>query len=262
MESTTDRTIGLIELAWSDKREAIQRLLNGDCMINDDAIYNYALLIQNRSSNAGGKLPVVKIFSTNFFDLWARYSNLDAATLKRRVGAKRFVPHQFDKVVFPIHRNGNHWGVLCVNVRDTRIEYYDSLAYQLPHQEINIVNQFFQLFNKSLDSFTVVNVHYPKPQQNNGIDCGVYLLKYCDFVSIDYDTQYISQDVIPVFRRQIAYELLVEELLPRNTGPPYVPPSIVFEDIPRQVIEPLTEQLGIQAQRKRRKRVSDIIDLT
>ncbi|KAI5317054.1 hypothetical protein L3X38_036761 [Prunus dulcis] len=46
------------------------------------------------------------------------------------------------------------------------------------------------------------------PQQVGGGDCGMYILKYCDFLTSNVDLANISHDAIPFYRLNLAVQLL------------------------------------------------------
>ncbi|CAB4299910.1 unnamed protein product [Prunus armeniaca] len=46
------------------------------------------------------------------------------------------------------------------------------------------------------------------PQQVGGGDCGMYILKYCEFLPSNVDLAKISHDAMPLYRLKLAVQLL------------------------------------------------------
>ncbi|KAL6560688.1 SUMO1 sentrin specific peptidase 1 [Orobanche gracilis] len=46
------------------------------------------------------------------------------------------------------------------------------------------------------------------PQQNNGSDCGLFTLKYIEFLQGNVDVGKITSEHIPMWRKKLAAELL------------------------------------------------------
>ena len=89
-----------------------------------------------------------------------------------------------DKVLFPIHFPG-HWSLACVNLRDHRLEYYDSLMCSRRKLLVmNTLRDFLQGLHQKLYSKPLpwlLKRHSPAfvppdlPQQDNANDCGVFV---------------------------------------------------------------------------------------
>ena len=98
----------------------------------------------------------------------------------------------YRRVFVPVHVHGNHWCLGCVHVAERRIEYYDSLG--------GSNDTFFSTMRQYLaDEYAAHHsgaaplpadywsCHCPAniPRQDNGSDCGVFTLKFADFLSHD-----------------------------------------------------------------------------
>ena len=96
----------------------------------------------------------------------------------------------YRRVFVPVHVHGNHWCLGCLNVEARRIEYYDSLG--------GSNDTFFHTMRQYLSDEWAAHhpqqpplqlsdwtTHCPKhiPRQDNGSDCGVFTLKFADYLS-------------------------------------------------------------------------------
>ena len=62
-----------------------------------------------------------------------------------------------------------------------------------------------------VSSFKVVHVE-SIPQQDNNSDCGMFLLKYMDYLSRGENLTFSCNDM-PYYRRRMVYELLHHEIM-------------------------------------------------
>ena len=56
------------------------------------------------------------------------------------------------------------------------------------------------------------------PEQLNGCDCGVFMLKYAEYMSREAEFSF-TQHHMPYFRQQIVYEIISKKLL-NQVDPP------------------------------------------
>ena len=128
----------------------------------------------------------------------------------------------YSRVFIPVHVHGNHWCLGCVSVGSRRIEYLDSLGGD------NAV--FFSTLRAYLaDEWAA---HHPQspaldlsrwsdsrpaalPRQYNGSDCGVFTLKFADFLSLDAASSALPFTAADMayFRHRIALEISLQTVL-------------------------------------------------
>eukprot|EP00158_Paraphelidium_tribonemae_P002420 Partr_v1_DN25352_c2_g2_i4_m21769 putative specific peptidase len=107
------------------------------------------------------------------------YPNLkDPGYEKVKRWTKSFDLFELDLVLFPVHL-GMHWCCGCIDMKNKRIEYYDSL-HGLDSEYFKIIrsylqDEFLDKHNKVLD-LSDWTEYVPKdiPAQMNGFDCGVF----------------------------------------------------------------------------------------
>ncbi len=139
-----------------------------------------------------------------------------------------------DKMIFPILNErckGLHWTVVCIDFRYQRIEYYDSMAEShrsfamtvtqyiknyLIHEhrerkELLVGHKKYQELN--IDEWSVHLTDKNVPQQGNVSDCGIFALKYCDWLADDEQADFgFSQQNMCYFRKRIKADILTGEL--------------------------------------------------
>ena len=103
----------------------------------------------------------------------------------------------YRRVFVPVHVHGNHWCLGCLDMDQRRISYYDSLG--------GSNDTFFSTMRQYLvDEYAAhhgptSSCHHPPPplpiqqwsqhcpkhipRQDNGSDCGVFTLKFADYLS-------------------------------------------------------------------------------
>jgi Ulp1 family protease len=115
----------------------IHRLQKGE-WLNDEIINYYLSMIKERSFNptkvhhskyspqrTSTHLPRVFTFNTFFYSLLSArgYAGVRRWTKKAKVNL-----FELDRVVIPINKGGFHWILVIVNIKEKRIEYYDSMG--------------------------------------------------------------------------------------------------------------------------------------
>eukprot|EP00854_Cymbomonas_tetramitiformis_P012207 gene12208-14418_t len=106
---------------------------------------------------------------------------------------------------------GNHWVLAVITIMDKRIEYYDSMGGLditcLPNLRSYITMEFANKC-QNLDAMTWPQVRVRDiPHQQNGIDCGVFMLTYADYSNRGRAFTF-SQENIPHIRKCIVAQIL------------------------------------------------------
>ena len=148
-------------------------------------------------------------------------------------------------MIFPINHHNTHWTLGCVNIRDKKIEYYDSMGGSSDNFN-KIMKQYIQdewndkivLGNtknrrnninknrnnsnnnnsgKSVKKFDISeweceNRGNSIPQQNNSYDCGVFTCKFADWISDDLWPDFQQSNIL-YFRQRMSAELLTAQLV-------------------------------------------------
>jgi len=202
--------------------------------LNDEVVNFWLGLVQERSHKRASctKYPEkhkAKVFIMNSF-FWTRLHNTGVYTYKNvrrwtkksklmRIGLETIF--DLDKFLIPVHITNTHWCAGVINFKKKRIEYYDSLGRGN--------EKFFKFFRRylldecrdkkgmefCLDGF---QDFFPRdaPQQGNGSDCGVFMLKYLEWACECRDPRGpdgFSQENMGYFRRRMLVEIIQSKLL-------------------------------------------------
>ena len=144
-----------------------------------------------------------------------------------------------DKILVPVHlKREVHWIMGCINLKDKRFEVYDSMCAAATFRNLGIpetsiaarVRKHKQLAQKVAENMrkwlrdetkertgedidlATWDIYIPGPQcpqQDNGVDCGVFALKFADAIGRGLEvTQQKgwTPHIISIFRDRLALE--------------------------------------------------------
>ncbi|KAK6122612.1 hypothetical protein DH2020_043648 [Rehmannia glutinosa] len=116
-----------------------------------------------------------------------------------------------EKIFVPIHKE-IHWCLAVINKKDEKFQYLDSLK-GVDSQVMNVLARYYvdevkdkcgkDISVSSWEKEFVTNL----PGQENGFDCGMFMIKYTDFYSRDVGLCF-NQGHMPYFRRRTSKEIL------------------------------------------------------
>ncbi|XP_044976016.1 ubiquitin-like-specific protease ESD4 isoform X2 [Hordeum vulgare subsp. vulgare] len=192
-------------------REILQ-CLNDKHWLNDEVINLYLELLKERELREPTKFLKCHFFNTFFYKKLINggydYKAVWRWTMKRKLGYNLI---DCDKIFVPIHKEV-HWCLAVINIRDKKFQYLDSLGSMdmnaLKILARYLVDEVKDKIGKHIDVLSwkhegVQNL----PLQENGWDCGMFMLKYIDFYSRDMGLTF-GQKHMPYFRRRTAKEIL------------------------------------------------------
>jgi len=119
-----------------------------------------------------------------------------------------------DYVIIPIHMNENHWCLAVINMKDKRIEYYDSMGGKnytcVKYLQQYIVDEYKTKRDDELDisDWRVYTPGGTIPQQDNIYDCGVFMCQFAETIGSGNSIQYISQQDMPYYRKRMLLEII------------------------------------------------------
>ncbi|KAL0545073.1 hypothetical protein IC582_020213 [Cucumis melo] len=128
-----------------------------------------------------------------------------------------------DYVYSPFNVHGNHWVLLCLDLVSCQVKVWDSLPSLTTAEEMtNILLLIRELLPKLLDStgffdrrgrsstykepWPVVIVD-SIPLQRNNSDCGVFTIKYFEYIAAGVGLDTLCQENMSYFRKQLAFQL-------------------------------------------------------
>lgn len=177
--------------------------------LNDEIINFYMNLLMERSQLDG--YPTVYAFNTFFY---TKLLNSGHSALKR--WTRKVDIFAYDMLLIPVHM-GMHWCLAVIDFRHKKIQYYDSMGGQ-NDECLNALRTYLQdeRMDKKKEEFdmsgwtleTVKNI----PHQMNGSDCGMFALKYAEYITRDAKINF-TQGHMPYFRRRMVFEILKKQLL-------------------------------------------------
>ncbi|EER24556.1 sentrin/sumo-specific protease, putative [Coccidioides posadasii C735 delta SOWgp] len=179
--------------------------------LNDEIINAYLALIIDYARRSSGNLgrhhqPKHHAFNTFFYSSLRDkgYESVRRWASRAKIGGPALL--RVESVFVPIH-NHAHWTLMVVKPAVRTIEHFDSLggsssAYVAKIKEWlrgELGNLFVEEEWRVLPSTS--------PQQNNGSDCGVFLLTTAKLVALEQPLSYGPRD-IPAIRKRIVAELM------------------------------------------------------
>ena len=125
-------------------------------------------------------------------------------------------------ILHPRHLPGRpereHWVLFCCDTEDGMINVFDSLNQKSSEKEAKKVAKSLTNYcsSKGMNKIWSVNSIRPKtPQQENGIDCGVFTCAFARYLvqKTKFD---FTQEHIPYLRLLISYELKINGFFPHQ----------------------------------------------
>lgn len=183
------------------KREDILRL--SDCKLLNDEIINFYFQLVTEVATCR-----VYAFNTFFFPL------LKNGYRRVQNWTRRIDLFSFDKIIIPIHLS-LHWCLAVLNIRDQRIEYYDSLNGRDPCSALfkdYLETEHQSKKNQPIDLSSWQAIQYLDiPQQNNGYDCGVFACQFARCASQDKPFSFKQADM-PYLRNRMVVEIVQRKI--------------------------------------------------
>ncbi|KAL8508275.1 hypothetical protein ACS0TY_018748 [Phlomoides rotata] len=106
----------------------------------------------------------------------------------------------------------SHWIALRVDIQERKIEVYNSIGRVINRENISAIeNVLPKLICDKLDktyglqSFSIVSIACP--QQSNGFDCGMFTVKFIEFLLAGKDVSLIRPDYMREWRKKLAADI-------------------------------------------------------
>ncbi|CAM8988305.1 unnamed protein product [Rhodiola kirilowii] len=192
--------------------EAI-RCLRPRTWLNDEVINLYLELLKEREQREPEKFLHCHFFNTFFFKKLTKgeggydFKAVRRWTTQRKLG---YSLADCDMIFVPIHLDV-HWCMAVINKRDQKFQYLDSLGGQ-DHVALKRLAQYYvdevkDKSGKDIDMSKWKLEVVAAPRQQNGFDCGVFMIKYADFLSRGLELLF-SQEHMHYFRERTIKEIL------------------------------------------------------
>ncbi|KAL4914862.1 hypothetical protein BDW62DRAFT_213152 [Aspergillus aurantiobrunneus] len=180
--------------------------------LNDEVINSYLALIidylRREANNAGRHdKPLYHAFNSFFFSNLRDkgYDSVRRWATRAKIGGEDLL--KVKTVFIPVH-NSAHWTLIVVNPVERTIEHFDSLG-SLSHRHIEIVKTWLrgELGGRYVDDEWTV-LPSESPQQDNGSDCGVFLLSTAKAVAVNMQPLSYGAGDTRLLRQKIVAELM------------------------------------------------------
>ncbi|KAE8378132.1 hypothetical protein BDV26DRAFT_262120 [Aspergillus bertholletiae] len=180
--------------------------------LNDEVINSYLALIvdylrRTNHNNGRGDKPRFHAFNTFFFSNMRDkgYQSVRRWANRAKIGGTSLL--DVDTVFVPVH-NSAHWTLIVIKPLERTIEHFDSLG-SLSHRHVGVMKDWLR--NELGPNYVEEEwriLPSVSPQQDNGSDCGVFLLSTAKAVAIGLEPlSYCARDIV-LLRKKIVAELM------------------------------------------------------
>ncbi|CAN6894181.1 unnamed protein product [Brassica oleracea] len=199
----------------------VLQCLTPSAWLNDEVINVYLELLKERETRDPKNYLKCHFFNTFFYKKLVSDSGYNFKAVRRWTTQRKLGYALIDcdmasflflvQIFVPIHR-GVHWTLAVINNRDRKFLYLDSLN-GVDSKILNVLSKYVgdeakEKSGKDIDvSSWEMEFVEGIPQQQNGYDCGMFMLKYIDFFSRGLGLCF-SQEHMPYFRLRTAKEIL------------------------------------------------------
>jgi sentrin-specific protease 1 len=192
--------------------EMLQCLRPG-AWLNDEVINLYLELLKEREKREPKKFLKCHFFNTFFYKKINGRSGYDYKSVRRWTTQRKLGYSLFDcdKIFVPIHKDV-HWCLAVISKKEEKFQYLDSLRGR--DKEVMkvlakyIVDEVKDKNGKDIDVDSWKHEYVEDlPDQENGFDCGMFMIKYIDFYSRNVGLCF-NQEHMPYFRLRTAKEIL------------------------------------------------------
>ena len=183
--------------------------LTGLNWLNDEIINFYMNLICERSKTVDN-WPTTYAFNTFFYPKIVEKGHAAVKRWTRKVDI-----FSFDLLLVPVHL-GVHWCLATVDLKNKGIHYYDSMGGDnkrcLEALREYLQEEHVDKKRTPLDTsgYRLV-IEKDIPQQQNGSDCGMFTLKFAEYLSRNARITFDQEDM-PYFRNRMIYEIVAGDI--------------------------------------------------
>lgn len=183
----------------------LTQLTSNNAWIGTSIVQFWLALLEWYINSPPNNNPKIFIVHSWFIDLLknGKHKSNELAKIIKRKTNGQMTAIDFNLLFIPVNENNTHWTLAVIDNRDRKIRYYDSLLEQkndqFRKQVLDLIVE--NLKQCSLDGYEIEIVK-TMPQQPNGTDCGLYMLKVADLLAQQKPLEF-DQTNISAFRKQI-----------------------------------------------------------
>lgn len=201
----------LIAIADTPITRLTMQRMKDEKLLNDELINAYMELINKRSAT-NSSLPKVYCVNTFFLNKLAPKGDYCYENVKRWL--KNIDLFSYDLIMVPVNVNNNHWCLAVINLKQEKLEYYDSLQLGDTGQILEHLRRWLKDRIEGSESkpkldpdHLTKDIHTDIPLQTNAIDCGVFTCQYANSLARGSTLEF-RQSQIPAMRRQMIVDFL------------------------------------------------------
>ncbi|KAD4178559.1 hypothetical protein E3N88_27150 [Mikania micrantha] len=192
----------------------VLQCLSPQALLNDEVINVYLELLKERENRKPKKFIKCHFFNTFFYKkLISGHTGYDYKSVSRWTTQKKlgYSLLECDKIFVPIHKE-MHWCLAVINKKEEKFQYLDSLG-GADEKVLRMLAKYItdEVKDKTGECIDVASWEQEfvtdLPGQENGYDCGMFMIKYADFYSRGIGLCF-SQEHMPYFRLRTAREIL------------------------------------------------------
>ena len=130
-------------------------------------------------------------------------------------------------IFIPINHNQNHWLMIHVNLNTKQIEQYDSLSRHTNKNYATIIQDYLSQILKTTKHKWQTKQE-TIPQQNNGYDCGMYVLGNVQKILNPQQTQNTQpsrERLLTIINTGIMDTIFTENYIPTQSEPKTLKPT-------------------------------------
>lgn len=188
--------------------------LSPGAWLNDEVINFFLKLLRNTTngcySHSTYFLPTLMSNQSRTYN----YRNVSRWTKRGKNKCDLFSQRY---VFIPVNMTNTHWTVVVVNIEKKIISYYDSMGGS-GSQYLKTILKYLKdekldklKENLNEDQWKLIDMRDTIPQQQNGYDCGMFMLCYCYFISFDSELEFSQQDML-YFRKRFCIDIATNKI--------------------------------------------------
>ncbi|KAJ5098247.1 hypothetical protein N7532_005248 [Penicillium argentinense] len=211
MRRSPDRAVARIPAGDDLYPKDILTCLREMSWLNDEIINSYlTILVQylrQSTGNTGNEKPRYHAFNTFFYSNLRDkgYQSVRRWANRAKIGGESLL--DVDTVFIPVHQS-SHWTLLVVRPADRTIEYFDSLGAR-GAQQVKIIKQWLcGELGAKYDEGEWNILQAVSSQQDNGSDCGVFLLTNAKAIALGIEPTAFGPTDTRLLRKKIVAELI------------------------------------------------------
>jgi sentrin-specific protease 1 len=187
--------------------------LNPRQWLNDELVNCFISILTDENKKPENKDYPRCHFFNSFFYLMLLDHGRGYNYSKVRTWTKNIDIYSLELVILPVHMNNNHWCLACMNMRDKRIEYYDSMGAKNPlcikslHRYLNDESMNKRGYPFDATGWTVYTPGSSIPQQNNIYDCGVFMCQFAEHLGSGHSIDLVDQADMQYYRKRMFLEI-------------------------------------------------------